>query len=175
MIQYRSGRGKPAAARIGGNGSTREEHVERMSYRDLAPEDRELVDAARAACDTAYAPYSGVHVGAALRTRDGRIIGGSNVENAAYGSTICAERMAVGRANAEGTRAYTAVAVAARGEILRPEQVVSPCGSCRQVLYEMAAASGVRTRVLMTTPGTDEVTTGWLDELLPLPFGPLST
>ena len=148
--------------------------MERLTYDDLDPADRELVDAARAACETAYAPYSGVHVGAALQVSGGRVIGGSNVENAAYGSTICAERMAVGRANAEGERAFTAVAVAARGENLPADQVVTPCGSCRQVLHEMAAVSGVRTRVLMTTPGTDRVTIGTLDDLLPLPFGPLS-
>lgn len=148
--------------------------MERLSYDDLDPTDRELVDAARAACDTAYAPYSGVHVGAALRTPGGRVITGSNVENAAYGSTICAERMAVGRANAEGDRAFTAVAVTARGERLPADQVVSPCGSCRQVLHEMSVVSGTRTRVLMTTPGTDRVTIGSLDDLLPLPFGPLS-
>lgn len=149
--------------------------MERLTYDDLDPGDRELVDAARAACVTAYAPYSGVHVGAALRTRDGRIVSGSNVENAAYGSTICAERMAVGRANAEGDRAFSAVAVAARGEGLPPDQVVTPCGSCRQVLHEMAAASGSRTRVLMTTPGTDRIIIGSLDDLLPLPFGPIPT
>ena len=148
--------------------------MERLTYDDLDPADRELVDAARDACATSYAPYSGVHVGAALRTRDDRIVTGSNVENAAYGSTICAERMAVGRANAEGERAFTAVAVAARGEALPPDQVVTPCGSCRQVLHEMAAVTGTRTRVLMTTPGTVRITIGTLDELLPLPFGPLA-
>lgn len=148
--------------------------MERLIYDDLDPEDRELVDAARGACDTAYAPYSGVHVGAALRTAAGRVITASNVENAAYGSTICAERMAVGRANALGAREFPAVAVAARGDALPGDQVVTPCGSCRQVLHEMAAVTGTRTRVLMTTPGTDRVTIATLDELLPLPFNPLS-
>lgn len=148
--------------------------MERLIYDDLDPEDRELVDAARGACDTAYAPYSGVHVGAALRTAAGRVITASNVENAAYGSTICAERMAVGRANALGAREFPAVAVAARGDVLPGDQVVTPCGSCRQVLHEMAAVTGTRTRVLMTTPGTDRVTIATLDELLPLPFNPLS-
>lgn len=148
--------------------------MERLAYDDLDPMDRELLDAARAICRTAYAPYSGVHVGAALRTADGRVITGSNVENAAYGSTICAERMAVGRANAEGTRSFAAVAVAATGERLPDDQVVTPCGACRQVLHEMAAVTGTRTRVLMSTPGTDRVTIASLDELLPLPFNPLS-
>lgn len=148
--------------------------MERLSYEDLDPRDRALVDAARSACDTAYAPYSGVRVGAALRTAGDRVVTGSNVENAAYGATICAERLAVGRANAEGERGFTAVAVAALGEALPTDRVVTPCGSCRQVLYEMAAATGTRTRVLMTTPGGDGVTVATIEELLPLPFGALS-
>lgn len=148
--------------------------METLHYDDLQPADRELVDAARAATDTAYAPYSGVRVGAALRTTGGRVVAGSNVENAAYGSTICAERMAVGRANAEGERAFDAVAVTAHGDRLPADQVVTPCGACRQVLHEMAHVTGTRTRVLMTTPGTDRVTVARLSELLPLPFDPLS-
>jgi cytidine deaminase len=148
--------------------------VETCRYQELGEADRELVDAARAATDSAYAPYSGVQVGAALRTAGGSVIAASNVENAAYGSTICAERMAVGRANAMGERAFLAVAVTARGAVLRPDQIVSPCGCCRQVLHEMAALTGTATRVLMATPGTDAVTMATLDELLPLPFDALS-
>lgn len=148
--------------------------METLSYDDLQPDDRALLDAARRATDTAYAPYSGVHVGAALRTTDGEVITGSNVENAAYGSTLCAERMAVGRANAMGHRAFAAVAVTARGEVLRGDRVVSPCGACRQVLHEMAQITETETRVLMATPDTDQVTVASLRELLPLAFDPLS-
>lgn len=147
--------------------------METKRYDELGEADRELMDAAREVLETAYAPYSGVRVGAALRTAHGMVTG-SNVENAAYGSTICAERMAVGRANARGERAFTAVAIAARGERLQPDQVVSPCGACRQVLHEMAASTGTATRVLMATPGSDVVTLATLAELLPLPFDPLS-
>jgi cytidine deaminase len=147
--------------------------VETLRYDQLTPEDRELMDAAREVLATAYAPYSGVRVGAALRTPTG-VVTGSNVENAAYGSTICAERMAVGRANAGGARSFSAVAVSALGERLPRGQVVSPCGSCRQVLHEMAATTGTETRVLMDAPGTDRVTIASLAELLPLPFDPLS-
>ena len=143
-----------------------------VAYDELEAADRELIDAARVVADTAYAPYSGVRVGAALRTPSG-IVTGSNVENGAYGSTICAERVAVGRANAKGERAYSAVAVTASGGALRPDQVTAPCGPCRQVLHEMAHVSGTDTRVLMTSPGTDRVTVAYLRELLPLPFDPL--
>lgn len=142
-------------------------------YQELEKDDRELIDAAREVLATAYAPYSGVRVGAALRTPTG-VVTGSNVENAAYGATICAERMAVGRANAGGERSFSAVAVTAEGERLTTGQPVSPCGACRQVLHEMAAVTGTGTRVLMTLPGSDEVVIASLAELLPLPFDVLS-
>jgi cytidine deaminase len=143
--------------------------VEAVSYDDLDALDRTLIDAAREAMATAYAPYSGIRVGAALRTPGG-VVTGSNVENSAYGSALCAERMAVGRANAKGERAYAAVAIAADGERLPAGRPVSPCGACRQVLFEMSHSTGTETRVLMTEPGTDRVTIAGLRELLPLPF-----
>lgn len=147
--------------------------METRRYEELDREDRELMDAAREVLATAYAPYSGVRVGAALRTPGG-VITGSNVENAAYGSTICAERMAVGRANAGGERSFEAVAVTAAGDALSGDQVIAPCGACRQVLHEMARATGTKTRVLMGTPRGDTVTIASLAELLPLPFDALS-
>ena len=146
--------------------------MQTTSYHRLTDEDRRLLDAARAAVETAYAPYSGVRVGAALQTAEGPITG-SNVENGAYGSTICAERMAVGRANAMGLRAFPAVAIAARGNALGADRPVSPCGACRQVLHEMARTSETETRVLMAAPNSDEITIATLAELLPLPFEPL--
>lgn len=146
--------------------------VETSTYDRLDPAERELVDAAREISATAYAPYSGIRVGAALRTGDGSIVTGSNVENAAYGSTICAERMAVGRANARGHRAFPTLAIAASGPDLGAGRPVAPCGACRQVLHEMAASTGTATRVIMTTPGSDAITLASLTELLPLPFDP---
>lgn len=146
--------------------------MESTRYDRLDEEDRRLVDAARAAVDSAYAPYSGVRVGAALMTVEGPVAA-SNVENGAYGSTICAERLAVGRANARGLRSFPAVAIAATGDRLTTGRPVTPCGACRQVLHEMARASDTETRVLMATPGTDEVTIATLAELLPMPFDPL--
>lgn len=130
------------------------------------------MDAARDAVSTAYAPYSGVRVGAALETAEGPVTG-SNVENGAYGSTLCAERMAVGRANARGFRAFPAVAIAADGDRLHADRPITPCGACRQVLHEMARVTDTETRVLMATPGSDQVTVATLSELLPLPFDPL--
>jgi cytidine deaminase len=93
----------------------------------------DLVAAAIAARDNAHAPYSKFRVGAALATNDGRVFHGCNVENATYGLTVCAERVAVFTAIAAGVkpRQFTAIAVCADTDHLTP-----PCGACRQILWE---------------------------------------
>jgi len=90
----------------------------------------QLLAAARAARRQAYAPYSKFRVGAALLTADGKIVTGCNVENASYGLTICAERVAITKAISEGHRKFQALAIAA------PSASPTPCGACRQVLAE---------------------------------------
>lgn len=96
----------------------------------------ELIQAAIQAQAQAYAPYSNYLVGAAVLTHSGKIIVGCNVENAAYGSTICAERTALTAAIAQGEREFVAIAVVtANGG--------SPCGSCRQVMAELGPAMRV--------------------------------
>lgn len=90
-----------------------------------------LVAEARTARDRAVAPYSGFKVGAALLTADGRVFGGCNVENASYGLTVCAERVALLKALSEGARDFVAIAVVADTQSPTP-----PCGPCRQLLWE---------------------------------------
>ncbi len=128
-----------------------------------APTDAELLDLARAARATAYAPYSRFRVGAAVATAAGRVFTGANVENASSPAGICAERVAAPQAVVAGQRELTTLAVVGDGT-----GPCTPCGICRQVLYEFAPdlrilASGedgsVRTYVL----GSD---------LLPDGFGP---
>ncbi len=94
---------------------------------------RTLLNAARAAQKNAYAPYSGVKIGAAILTESGEIVTGCNVENASYGAAICAERAAVVKAVSEGKTEFLAIAVT--GNLKGP---VWPCGICRQVLAEFA-------------------------------------
>ncbi len=96
--------------------------------------ERELVDHAFAMLERSYAPYSHFPVGAALECADGTVFTGCNVENAAYGSTICAERTAVVKAVSEGHRDdFVRIAIVGRSE-----DYCWPCGSCRQVLFEFA-------------------------------------
>ncbi|MGI6362490.1 MAG: cytidine deaminase [Bacillota bacterium] len=93
-----------------------------------------LIQAALAARDKAYVPYSHYPVGAALLTKDGKIITGCNVENASYGLSNCAERTAIFKAISEGERDFAGLAVAVYGK-----KAASPCGACRQVIREFFA------------------------------------
>ena len=129
------------------------------------PSDGELVAAARAARERAYAPYSGFRVGAALRTDQGEVVAGANVENASYGLAICAERAAVAAAIALGHRRFEAIAVAGPG----PDPV-TPCGACRQVLREFPR--GVDLEVLCAGEAGERLLATTLGALLPDSFGP---
>ena len=131
-----------------------------------------LIAAARAAAGHAYAPYSDFHVGAALGFADGAIVTGANVENASYGLTLCAESVAVAAAMAAGRRGgLLAVAViGGRAGSLGQGAAVTPCGRCRQMLYELAALGG--SDPLVWCVGEHEVRELRLSELLPYPFGP---
>ena len=99
------------------------------SLDEIIPEWRSLRTAARTARARAYAPYSNYHVGAAVLTDSRQIVSGCNVENASYGLTTCAERVAIGAAVANGHRRLIAVCISLT-------DVAMPCGACRQVLYE---------------------------------------
>ena len=124
--------------------------------------DRELVQKAVEMQKFAYCPYSKFPVGAALLCADGSVFTGCNVESAAYGSTICAERTALLKAVSEGYREnWTAIAVAGRGD-----EFCWPCGSCRQMLYEFAPELRV-----LAVRGDGEYEEAKLSDLLPRGFG----
>ena len=122
--------------------------------------DTSLLDAARTARKHAHAPFSGFLVGAALESADGRVITGCNVENATYGLTICAERVAVFKAISEGLRHFRRVAIVADTDAPTP-----PCGACRQILWEFGGDLEV---VLANL--TEEKARFRLKDLLPHPF-----
>lgn len=100
---------------------------------ETASSSESLRDAAFAAMENAYAPYSRFRVGAALRTSSGNIVSGCNVENAVYGEALCAERVAVAAAVAQGMKDFEEIAIASESDEPAP-----PCGSCRQTMSEFA-------------------------------------
>ena len=124
--------------------------------------DEKLLEMAVEMLNYSYVPYSHYPVGAALLGRDGKVYTGCNVENAAYGNTLCAERTALCKAVSEGVQKFTAIAIAAKGS------APFPCGACRQSLYEFAPDL----RVLVTWDG--HVREAVLRDLLPEGFGPSS-
>jgi cytidine deaminase len=124
-----------------------------------APADA-LVAAARAARQHAVADFSGFKVGAALETATGEIIAGCNIENATYGLTICAERVAIFKALSEGHRKFTRIAVVADTESPTP-----PCGACRQIIWEFCGDIPVVLANLTAVSATLR-----MKDLLPLPF-----
>lgn len=126
----------------------------------MAASDEALVAAAREARTRAIAPYSHFLVGAALETADGHVITGCNIENASYGLTVCAERVALLKALSEGHRTFTRIAVVA--DTPTP---TSPCGPCRQLLWEYCGDIPVIMANLTTITATHQ-----LAQLFPLPF-----
>ena len=125
-------------------------YKEYESLAELDPKDRELAQAAIDATAQAYAPYSKFNVGAAVLFKDGVIVKGSNQENAAYPSGLCAERTALFYASASRPdKPMTAIAIAAsqNGELL--ETPVTPCGACRQVMAQYQLKSGLPMMVLL--------------------------
>jgi len=122
--------------------------------------DEELVKLAAQARGHSYAPYSQYTVGAALLTRSGKVYTGCNVENASYGLTVCAERVAVWKAVSEGERDFLAIAVAT-------ENGGPPCGACRQVLAEFVHGTGFR---VLVADAQGNYSTYNLDQLLPTAF-----
>lgn len=119
-----------------------------------------LAQAALAAREHAHAPYSRFRVGAALEDDAGRIHTGVNVENATYGLTVCAERVAVFKALSEGARRFRRIAIAADAPTLTP-----PCGACRQILWEFCGDLEI---TLVNPAGASE--TLQLKDIFPRPF-----
>ena len=129
--------------------------------------DKELLTLAIEAMENSYSPYSGCKVGAALLTDSGKVYTGTNIENAAFGPTICAERVAIFKAISEGERDFSAIAiVGGKGGII--DGIFAPCGVCRQVMREFCSDNFI---VIMGI-SEGEYKKATLKELLPLSFSP---
>lgn len=129
----------------------------------------DLIEEAIKARRNSYAPYSSYNVGAALLCSDGTVFCGTNIENASYGATICAERSAVFAAVSAGRRDLTAIAIVGGPSDDRQSDYAFPCGMCRQVLREFADPSVFKVIVARSVDDYKEYT---LEELLPNSFGP---
>lgn len=135
----------------------------------------ELIKAAIEAASFAYAPYSNFHVGAALLLDDGSIVTGANFENASYGMTLCAETVAIAKANSDGQlKQIVAIAVAGgpAGKVAAGSEAIMPCGRCRQIIKEVADLTEIDLPVHCAKAGGFD--THLLSELLPHGFGPAS-
>lgn len=140
------------------------------SYDECTEVEKKLIDAAKESTSSAYAPYSNFKVGAALLLENGEIVTGNNQENAAYPSGLCAERTAVFYANAQyPNQKAEALAVAAfyNGEFT--DDLISPCGSCRQVLLEVESRYNSPVKILLYKKGEVYVADS-MSSLMPLSF-----
>ncbi|MGI5898779.1 MAG: cytidine deaminase [Christensenellales bacterium] len=126
-----------------------------------------LMKAALNARENSYAPYSGFAVGAALLCKDGSILTGCNIENAAFSPTVCAERVALFAAVSSGKREFAAIAVAGAPIEKTPEEACAPCGVCRQVLSEFCSQESFD---VVLGHSAESFTVYKLGELLPLAF-----
>lgn len=146
------------------------EIVGRSGIEKLEIEAQKLYEVAREARKMAYTPYSHFTVGAALLSKDGDIIGGCNIENAAYSPGNCAERTAIFKAVSEGKKSFDAIAIIGGAENEEPKEgaFCAPCGVCRQVMREFCDEKTFRVYV---TDGST-IRMYLLEELLPLSFGP---
>lgn len=144
--------------------------IETRRYHELTEEDRKLTDAACKATERSYAPYSHFSVGAAALLENGIVITGTNQENAAYPSGLCAERTTLFYANSQyPDQAIKTLAIAARTENGFLKTPISPCGACRQVLLETEKRYGKPMRILLYSQSDIYILNG-VSGLLPLSF-----
>jgi cytidine deaminase len=147
--------------------------MKQVVFRQLSDIQKLALKKAEIVLENSYNPYSHFYVGACLVSDEHRFISGTNCENAAYGSCICAERSAILTANAMGIRKFLCLAITARGENFDTTEVTGPCGSCRQMLYEFSQVAGYDMDIVLSTTKRDKIVVTSINELLPLAFGPV--
>lgn len=140
--------------------------MQTTSLKKLSPIERKLIAAAERQLKKSYSPYSKFSVGAALLTIDNKIFAGTNIENASYSNTICAERVVLAKAMSDGYRKFKIIAI-----ITNSEKIFTPCGSCRQMLSEAARITGRDIKIIMSSKNKKKIAISSIGELLPCPFG----
>ena len=148
------------------------EYTQLSDWKELNFADQQLVREAERVLKTAYAPYSKFSVGASVLLSNGEIITGSNQENIAYPSGLCAERVALFYAGSNFPKEKVeTLCVVAKGDLVDIETILSPCGGCRQVMVETESRQEKAYRVIMVSQNGSVVIFNSATELLPLAFG----
>ena len=143
----------------------------RAKLNELSKIEQELIEKAKDAFSTAYAPYSGFLVGASVLLENEKIISGNNQENVAYPSGLCAERVALFYAGAKYPEVgIKTIAISAKSKTFEIKDVVSPCGSCRQVMAEYQQKQDKYIRILLHSPNDDVLIADSVEDLLPFMF-----
>jgi len=143
----------------------------RAKLNELSKIDQELIEKAKDAFSTAYAPYSGFLVGASVLLENAKIISGNNQENVAYPAGLCAERVALFYAGAKYPEVgIKTIAISAKSKTFEIKDVVSPCGSCRQVMAEYQQKQDKYIRILLHSPNDDVLIADSVEDLLPFMF-----
>jgi len=141
------------------------------SWKELSEEDQLLVQKAFSICEDAYAPYSEFKVGASLKMSDGQIILGSNQENVAYPSGLCAERVALFYTGAQyPNNTIKTIAISALSKSFEIEDYISPCGACRQVMAEYEEKQSTKIKILLHSPNDKVLISNSVEDLLPFVF-----
>ena len=139
--------------------------MENINFKELKQEYKDLVQSAEEASHKAYNPYSDIAVGAAILTKNNKTIKGANIENASFRLSICAEQSALAQANILGENDFKAIAI-----ISSLEGVITPCGACRQMLFEFFQRSGIDFDIIMSNKDKTKAIIAKVSELLPLAF-----
>ena len=142
------------------------------SWKSLPEQDKKLVEQATKISESAYAPYSKFHVGASVLLSNGEVVTGSNQENIAYPSGLCAERVALFYAGANyPNEKVDTLCIVAKGDLLPVDKILSPCGACRQVMLETETRQEKCYRVILVSQNDVCIVFDSAEELLPLAFG----
>lgn len=141
-------------------------------WNELSADDQILIDEARKICEKAYAPYSKFKVGATVLLNNGTIVKGSNQENLAYPSGLCAERVALFAAGANfPDNEIDTLCIVAKGDLLPMDKILAPCGGCRQVMVESEMRQNKNYRVILVSQNDVTIIFNAAKDLLPLTFG----